>query len=630
MSSGFLTPRHLAARSARTSLALLGAWQLAAMAEQDALSWLRQEKIKAAYHYARPPVVERLDRLQRVGINCMILKCPIERALPWLPEAAKRNIRVFLAFNFDVKALAKGIRCAVLSDGRREAYACPLDDRLWHDHLTPAMVERVSLSAAAATGAVAGLWIDFELYSTTTGQRYYTNACYCSECLDGFCAARQLEAPALEPNQRLQWLRERGLADAYQAYLQERIETLARELRNRIHSINPQFLLGFYPTPHNWSLVGVARGFSTEHVPILLWATDTYAGGGQDRIPDNWQAHYAQQRINARYIAGMLLRCYSARNLAANLYFASLKCDGYWLFTTYTLNRPEDQHTGDYYLAAGTPDDYWAAIKRGNDEIAKRTQVGAGYTTELDFAPEPVLYKPLHQPESRRRLSRLVAPPVTHRPASLPIVLLRGTNVLVVAAEIGKPVEVTLGYRPVREGREAISWRVTDLKANHIAEGAGEKGSEATVRIPSASAELLFVIASAGGSCWYPARTTVPLGLFAGARLHTMYGAERLYFSTPNDVNEVTIAAKGASLRETVRVDVLAPDGAERATAQSDGSRQDATVKLTVDTPGKQPWSLRISKAEEGILEDSTLTLPPPLPPVVSLIPEHVFGVTAE
>jgi len=48
-----------------------------------------------------------------------------------------------------------------------------------------------------------------------------------------------------------------------------------------------------------------------------------------------------------------------------------------------------------------------------------------------------------------------------------------------------------------------------------------------------------------------------------------------------------------------------------------------------VPTAGRagQTWSLAVTKADVGILEDNLLTLPEPLPPVVSLLPEQVFAL---
>lgn len=602
---------------------------LVATAQTGPVAWFDTEKVRTAYHYGRPPVVERIEKLRQVGINCMILKCDTTRALPWLPEARKRGMHVFLALNFNVKAVDKGFRRAVLDSGATEAYACPLEERFWQDHLTPAVMDRVKLSKDPRY-EVSGLWIDFELYSTTTGQRYYTHACYCQHCFAQFCRHLGVETPDLEAKERSHWLKEQGHADRYQPYLQTQIERFSSALRSKVHAANSAFLLGFYPTPRNWSLVGVARGFATERVPILLWATDTYGGGGADRLPEHWREHYTELGINARYIAGLLLRRYSAANLAANLYHTSQKCDGYWLFTTYTLNNPVAEHRGDYYLASGTPAAYWQAIRLGNDEIEKGLAAGPTYQTQLQVGPEPIAHPMLHRPELRKRLLRTVPPPATEKRTDLPRVLLRGTNILVIAGQAKCPIELTLGFYPVRDGKEAIAWRAIDMDGNSIASGRSPKGAPAQVHLVPREDGILFILASAGTSCWYATETNAPVGLYAGANLHTMYGATQLYFRVPEHVDRFTIVAKGASGRETVRVDTLNPDGKIVASAQSNGHQQEITLESAVGKYAGRVWSLTIDKAREGILEDSTISLPFPLPPILSLLPEHAFGVRKE
>jgi len=77
-------------------------------------------------------------------------------------------------------------------------------------------------------------------------------------------------------------------------------------------------------------------------------------------------------------------------------------------------------------------------------------------------------------------------------------------------------------------------------------------------------------------------------------------------------------------------VDVYNPAGELVATGQS--NREETSAPITVATGGHdgEVWSLAITKADVEILEDNYLTLEPPLPPVVSLVPEHVFDVRTD
>ncbi len=591
----------------------------------DPLTWIDRDRLRTAYFYANPPAEEKVQQLLDAGMNAMILKATPEKALPFLREARKHEgMHAFLALNFSVNAEKEGLRQAVLADGRVERYACPLEERFWTDYLLAGMLERARLGNDPEL-QVDGLWIDFELYSTVTGQRYYTNACYCDYCMSQFAEHADITIPELANNERRAWLIEHGYEDEYTQYLQDRVEEYATGVREQVHAVNPNLLLGFYPTPSNWSLVGVARAFSTERLPIILWATDTYGGGGPDRVPDDWREHYEALGINARYCAGMLLRRYSAKNLAAYIYHTSAECDGYWLFTTYTLWKPEEERTGDYYLAAGSSEEYWAAITRGDEEL-DRLAADPDCVSDLQIGIEPIIYHPLAKPEMRRRITALEAPEITGEVVEYPQAWLRGSNLLLVAAEGGSEVTIPVAFAQVGAGTDRVKWEVTDADGVKVASGQGETGEDATISFTPEHDGLHYVPISASGSKYALMSANVPVGLYAGSRLHFMGLIERLYFAAPDDAaEEFTVLAEGTSGRERTRINVYSPDGELAGTAQSGAEDFTAPVTLTPGAFAGEAWSLEIARPDEEILEDNVLTMPEPLAPVVSLAPEHVF-----
>ncbi len=469
------------------------------LAQEDPLAWVDAQQVRAAYHYANAPAPERCARLKAAGINALVLKAGVEKARPWCREAKLQGMRCFLALNFNVDAEKAGLRQAVLENGAVERYACPLDERFWREHLTPAMMERAAV-ADDPEMQVDGLWIDFELYSTRTGQR----------CPRGRVRRPQTVAGRPRLRGRVSAIPRRAGRGAGH-----------RSARNRSCEI-PEFPAGLLP--HSAQLVTAGGGArflhragadtSLGHRQILLWATDTYGGGGADRVPDDWRALYADQGINARYLAGLLLRCYSAKNLAANIYHATAKCDGYWLFTTYTLEAEEQK--GDYHLAEGTPDDYWDALRVANDEMDRRIEQGEAYRSELVVGPEPVVYKPLTQPEFRERLARLILPEPLAEPVDLPFVKLRGANVLVLAGRAGQEARVSLAYHQVGAVEAELSWKIMDADRAMIAEGVGEKQEGVTLSFTPEADGIYYVLAGAGSSAWSVQRTNVPVGLYVG------------------------------------------------------------------------------------------------------------------
>ena len=185
---------------------------VAAQDAEDPLAWIDRDRLRTAYFYANPPAEEKVQQLVDAGMNAMILKATPDKALPFLQEAKKHEgMHTFLAVNFSINAEQEGLRQAVLADGRVERYACPLEERFWEDHLLKGMLERAELGNDP-TLQVDGLWIDFELYATVTGQRYYTNACYCDYCMAEFARGKGIEPPELANAERRPWLVEQGRA----------------------------------------------------------------------------------------------------------------------------------------------------------------------------------------------------------------------------------------------------------------------------------------------------------------------------------------------------------------------------------------------------------------------------------
>jgi hypothetical protein len=117
----------------------------------------------------------------------------------------------------------------------------------------------------------------------------------------------------------------------------------------------------------------------------------------------------------------------------------------------------------------------------------------------------------------------------------------------------------------------------------------------------------------------------VPIGLLTGDGASFIREAKPLYFFVPESVETFTVSARGGGGAETVRINVLAPDGTRAATGQT--TLKEGKVTITVDTSSNagQVWSLEAVRAEEGVIEDYSVTLGDTLPPVLAFHREHVF-----
>ncbi|MFH1269072.1 MAG: hypothetical protein ABIK89_25375, partial [Planctomycetota bacterium] len=94
----------------------------------------------------------------------------------------------------------------------------------------------------------------------------------------------------------------------------------------------------------------------------------------------------------------------------------------------------------------------------------------------------------------------------------------------------------------------------------------------------------------------------------------------------PDSLNRFTLAIAGAGA-ETVRLNVFDSQGNQAATGQTTLEKAKTQVVVTTGDRAGGTWSLEITRADEGVLEDSTIKLDTKLPPTLSLTPEQVFEV---
>ena len=116
----------------------------------------------------------------------------------------------------------------------------------------------------------------------------------------------------------------------------------------------------------------MARGLGSEKDPVLVFETTTYGYYGRQghaRIFDRPETRYAEHGVHGKFIAGYLFRRFSPQEMEDNLYYATQKASGYWLFRLPTLWKEAEM---DKELYSGTPKEYLDAIKRANAKIDRK------------------------------------------------------------------------------------------------------------------------------------------------------------------------------------------------------------------------------------------------------------------
>jgi len=187
------------------------------------------------------------------------------------------------------------------------------------------------------------------------------------------------------------------------------------------------------------------------------------------------------------------------------------------------------------------------------------------------------------------------------------------------------PAEISLQDVPVSTYDGSLLWELRDPSMKTILSGTIPHGTNGEVRF-TPEAEGSYFLALTSGSCAYSITTTnIPAGLYAAEGLSLIQEAKRLYFYVPPETGAFTLSIKGQG-SETARLNVFDPANQQVATVQTSVKQQTADATITPDNAGT--YSLEVTRADEGVLEDYTITLDAKLPPTLSLIPEQVFQLT--
>lgn len=617
---------------ALAALALLSLHLSAAMAAPD--DWIAREKIRAGWIY-HTDGADKLAFFKQQGLNALITHASkttegFESFRLWAREAHRAQMHLFGVVSASYDVGDSGLRRCVFGNGYESVLPCPLEERYWNEVLTPLAVN-LAKEGRKPDQEVSGALIDWEMYANSGkgGQIYYTDACYCDSCFGGFLKSKsRSEAPAsVPPQRRADWLQEHGLAGDYQTYLQARVRALATGMREAVAAVDPGFFLGFYPVPHNWHLKAVAQGLGTPEHPMILWATTTYGGGGPEAIAETWRQDLQAEGIHCYYSGGLLLRFYSALNLARNVFGIAAKTDGYWLFTVHTLClRPEEQ-SGDYYLCAGSPEEYLAAIRLANQELDRYCRDRA-YHSELELLPEPVRYRHPGFDVNRFRPPELRDTSTAPRGAALPLPPL-GLNVgsfLMMSLQAGQQAELHFAVDKARSGQVwGVSYSVLGPGKELLGQGQMPPGEEFSLRFGAAAAGLHTVVLSAGyyGRCTL-LTTTVPYALWTGDRFEVARPGGKLHFVVPPGLEQFDLGCNCLANTAQVQLTVTAPDG--QVVLQQATDPYVRSLKLKVPVAGRAgQWTLEVSPVSGKSFSNVAVQFDKALPQAVTVRPDFRF-----
>jgi len=503
------------------------------------------------------------------------------------------------------------------ADGSEQPLWSPSSDEFW-EWTTKYIVEYARLSAR--DDHIIGVFLDYENY-WPGGQGNHYRITYENVILQPFLKSKGIELPELEPGARKAWLEERKLHDEFAAFQIDHWRKRCRALREAVDEHDPKFQFCIYPAPGTPLMVEACYPeWSTEEAPIIL--ADARVYGRPGRFLPQREALQVNRRklldgmkvpreagIPFIYSGGIdpVVRGADPEFCGKNAVMISEVTGGYWVF--YEGVKYDEDHP-----------DYFRWFQWANDRIAEGR---LGAWREPRETPEQWV---LDVFEKAGKGANVAPPEVTGAVTKFGRAVLRRDNLMLLAAKRGQPVQIALKNVPVGRYVSMLVWDVRSTKMERIASGTVPHNTSGTVRFTPEQDGIYLLGASAGGCAYTVQSANVPVGILTSEGASLIHVVQPMYFHVPKGVREFSVTAKGSGA-ETVRVNVISPDGEQVATGQTSLGSATVQVKVPAGEHAGKTWSLATAKADEGVVEDYSIRFSANVPPVLSLVPEHVFTV---
>ncbi|MEM0492835.1 MAG: PKD domain-containing protein [Candidatus Thermoplasmatota archaeon] len=367
---------------------------------------------------------EQVDELISHGINTLIrtgldnnkvYATPddlSQRVKDYAREAKEKNIMFFQSIFFGYNtcgdevctgSVIPGAYPVYFASGARGNRVSPFCEAYWK-HITDIVKKLAALPILYPDRyRIDGVWFDFEVYDDYDTFGKYHNSWSWDWGFENQTFSRFFiehlnwqQPPNVKLTERYQWLITNGyITDdgqnpprgEYYIFLSKLIKSYAEEMKKEVEKINPDFLIGAYPSPqgekarHYWYLPEIYSAWSNRYKPTIIWGTEAYDWGSNERLPkgpgdkplENYllpEGYYnlteiypssSQSKpqsiptpIYAYYISGRSItqqKFFSGR-FGYHLYHLSKTTNGYWIFTSrcFLDKFTNLQANNNYYL----------------------------------------------------------------------------------------------------------------------------------------------------------------------------------------------------------------------------------------------------------------------------------------
>ena len=270
----------------------------------------------------------------------------------------------------------KSGRAWVREDGEREMrgdlyFKCPLDESVYERWLVSPYL------AGVREGIIDGIHIDWE------NPGYVLKPCYCDDCFSKFLALKGIKTDMPESAKRLQFVKERGLLQAYEDSIREQQVAMFRRVAGKLRAVNPDFLFSSYASGHT----NFTQAMNAPDTPFIFLDDRHYYNDDRQA----WWESYSQRLRQAGYLyicGGWVNALFGpqASQVSAEqwIYETSVNEDGVWLWFEHEL-------TDDMMRAYSAADRRIRVVQDRVGEYLFHGRRDANFVTALEWTGRPEL-----------------------------------------------------------------------------------------------------------------------------------------------------------------------------------------------------------------------------------------------
>lgn len=257
-----------------------------------------------------------------------------------------------------------------ISPGEKDAPG-PLEERYWLGQLLAEAKFVAELSKTSPS--IKGFLIDVEMYAGDLMWRGnssfddQTYAAVTTQMQQKKLWNHSLDPAKVDRDKRYAWLYENNLIKHYFAIQEQLVSDVAREFRREIDAINPDLAIGMLPYEVNWFYNAWLKGLANDNTPVMIISESEYGPGITPSVPAI-RDYLDTLDINYRYMPGFYFYKHSPQQLAFHAGQALDSCNGFWMFTTYSIWQPDPSKLHTAYLIQAPAAQYWDALRKANVE----------------------------------------------------------------------------------------------------------------------------------------------------------------------------------------------------------------------------------------------------------------------